>query len=122
MLDGHRILFDFQASVEEGIPGPESLLSLNLFRIYKEGLTNVIKHSRATEVKITLTIIQNQLALSIHDDGKGFDRVTERGKGIHNMKTRAKELGGDLEILADKGTHLLLKVPLPIKYPALGMD
>jgi signal transduction histidine kinase len=122
MLNEHHLSFNLRTRIEESIQRLESLLVLNVFRIFKEGLVNVIKHSRAKGVNIDLEVTKDQISLSIKDDGIGMSEVKGAGRGIQNMKSRAKELGGNLELISDHGTLLRLTIPLPIKYPEPGMD
>lgn len=71
----------------------------NLFLIYKEILNNIVKHSKATKVIISLEEKSNYIYLSIMDDGIGFDETeVVLGDGIKNLKQRAKAINGLLEI------------------------
>ena len=63
-----------------------------------------------------ITHIENNLfCLSIADNGKGFTENTNQntGNGIRNMKARAKEMGGNLEVINKKGTTIKLTLELP---------
>jgi PAS domain S-box-containing protein len=89
-----------------------------VFRIVQEALTNVFRHSGARKVSITLTQRDDQIVVTVLDDGKGIDqRVAELrpesvGVGIGGMKQRAKEFGGELRLTnADPGTLLELVIP-----------
>jgi len=89
-----------------------------VFRIVQEALTNVFRHSGARKVSITLTRRDDQIVVTVLDDGKGIDkRVAELrpesvGVGIGGMKQRAKEFGGELRLTnADPGTLLELVIP-----------
>ena len=115
-LDPHDIKFKSQSNVEEEMIPCDSLVFLILFRIYKEGLANVIKHAKATEVLTTLSVSGNGLELVIHDNGSGIPVDHRNGRGLFNMTERARELGGSLKVEADSGTTLTLEVPLPVNY------
>jgi signal transduction histidine kinase/streptogramin lyase len=82
----------------------------NLYLIYKEGLTNIAKHSGATEVRIELRIEGDRLILELADNGAGFDPASSNGgNGLRNMKDRSALLGGNLEITSTgEGTTLRL--------------
>lgn len=122
LIEAHGMLFNMTTSIKDIVTKPSSLLSLNLFRIYKEGLTNVIKHSGAKNVDIVLDINPERLMLSVKDDGVGLGAEKGKGKGISNMKARAKEIGGKLEITSNNGTCLNLEIPIPLKYLMDGME
>ena len=73
----------------------------NIFLIYKEAIHNIIKYAEATEVNISLKKSVNKLQLIIVDNGKGFDVNENRaynGNGLKNMKARADEINGKINI------------------------
>lgn len=92
-------------------------VSTNIFRIFQEALTNIIRHSSATEINILLEKKEHDLLLIITDNGKGFD-VSKLGHnksyGLVGMKERASILNGQVVIESEKlkGTTITLKVPL----------
>jgi signal transduction histidine kinase len=88
-----------------------------LFHICQEALANVAKHARASKVTIQLWKAPERLLLEISDDGYGFDlRSMEMklGHGLSNMQTRARRVGGDVEITSEagSGTTVLAWVPV----------
>lgn len=94
-----------------------SNLVLNLFRIAQEAIQNIIKHSDASV--ITISIIcqkENNLLLAIGDDGKGFnpDHQKYDSFGLDNMEYRAMEIGAilDLNSAIGKGTVLEIRLNL----------
>jgi PAS domain S-box-containing protein len=91
--------------------------STTLFRILQETLTNVARHSEATEVVVTLDRDENHLALEIRDNGKGISQTEisgHRSLGLLGMRERAQRLGGDLTISGapGKGTIVTARIPL----------
>ncbi|HZU86931.1 MAG TPA: GAF domain-containing sensor histidine kinase, partial [Anaerolineaceae bacterium] len=88
-----------------------------LFHICQEGLANISKHARARNVEVALWATNGRALLEIHDDGRGFELDQARlnlGHGLSNMATRARNVGGDLEITSEigEGTTILVWVPL----------
>jgi len=86
----------------------------NLLRICQEALTNVLRHSKATTIIITITFEIAKLTLSISDNGIGFAGGEARyGFGINNMRERAAAIGGTLSFnaSAESGTNILVGVP-----------
>jgi len=81
-------------------------VTLCLFRVVQEGLTNAIKHSGAREIFVNLADNGNGLALTIVDDGSGFDVDTRYGKGLGliSMKERLEAVGGSLAIQSAPGS------------------
>jgi two-component sensor histidine kinase len=85
----------------------------NIFLTVKEALHNVVKHSQATEVKLTINF-NHQLFIKLTDNGTGFDKNNIRtfSNGLSNMESRVKEIGGKFELDSKKGTMISLSVPL----------
>jgi PAS domain S-box-containing protein len=88
-----------------------------VFRVFQEASANVIRHSKATEVYISLRVDEGQLILEIKDNGRGIteDELTGTGSiGILGMRERALALGGEINIAGEsgKGTTLNLKIPI----------
>ena len=85
----------------------------NIFLTIKEALHNVVKHSQATEVKLSINVDHN-LLIKLRDNGVGFDKNNIRSfsNGLTNMETRVKEIGGKIEISNKNGTVINLLVPL----------
>ncbi len=86
----------------------------NIYLSVKEALHNVIKHARASWVSVHFKV-NDKLVIAIQDDGVGFERenTLDDGNGLSNMKKRMSEIGGDLEIIQDHGTCIVLTAPLP---------
>ena len=82
----------------------------------QEALTNVVRHSGATEVRLGVRLIGGRLRLSIADNGGGLasDVTKEGSDGLVNMRARLKKMGGRFEIASKpgRGTTLRFYVPL----------
>ncbi|MGC9357031.1 MAG: HAMP domain-containing sensor histidine kinase [Anaerolineae bacterium] len=76
-----------------------------LYRVAQEALHNVARHSRATRVDVHLRCIPEQVALTIEDNGVGFDtEQADRGLGLTNMQERMLKIGGRLKVESERGT------------------
>ncbi len=98
-------------------------VAIRLFRIVQEALTNVARHASAREVQVTLSEQAAQWALSISDDGDGFDpNTTARGLGLLGMQERIDGLGGTLTLdtAPGHGTALHFSWPAPAAQPRSG--
>jgi len=87
----------------------------HLYLIFKEALTNIVRHARCTEAKLSLRVENRYLIAEIRDNGCGFDPTSgSRGHGLENMRLRAAELKGRLQIESEpgRGTRLTLIAPL----------
>jgi signal transduction histidine kinase/ligand-binding sensor domain-containing protein len=85
----------------------------NIYLTMKEALHNIVKHARAEKVTLTIHIDQN-LIIGIEDDGVGFDGLHIRpfSNGMTNMRKRMNDISGDLEIIQNRGTLVILSAPL----------
>jgi signal transduction histidine kinase len=94
---------------------------MHILQIIKEALNNIRKHAVAKKAKISLVIQQEQLRVTIEDDGKGFDCVdceqiaqgNSTGFGLKIMEERAEAIGAQLRITSvlGKGTRVVLIMP-----------
>lgn len=82
----------------------------NIYLVFKEALNNALKYSAAGNIWITIDKKATHLHLLIRDDGKGFDTGnSNKGNGLKNMQTRAKEIGAVIKIESgDNGTSVFL--------------
>jgi len=93
----------------------------NLYRIAQEALTNIRRHAKASEVKVLLHCTDDQLEMSVEDNGRGFvlQEALERAHlekrfGLLGMQERAYLMGGSLETETAPGRGTTLKVVLPL--------
>ena len=101
----------------EGDPPEVSVgIATGLYRVVQESLANILKHARASEVNVTLGFGGGAVRLVVRDDGTGFDADgAGRGYGLENMRQRAEELGGSLEISSEPGAGTSVSVSLPTR-------
>jgi signal transduction histidine kinase len=89
--------------------------SLQLLRVAQEALTNVVKHAGASEVDVRLRLVDGELELEVRDNGIGAAGVSEdsSGRGLTNMRTRASQMGGHVDVHGGSGgTRVTVHVPL----------
>jgi signal transduction histidine kinase len=105
---------EFELAIEEGLSSNLQLGSLegvNCFRIAQEALNNALKHAGATKIEIFLTKETNdQISISIKDNGKGISEERILGNGLSNMKTRAERIGKELMVKSEKGKGTCISV------------
>ena len=89
--------------------------NLNIFRIVQEQLNNIIKHAKASAVRIGYSKNEVAIILTISDDGSGFDTTKKNtGIGIINIKSRAKFFKGSADFLSKPGKGCTLTVTFPV--------
>jgi two-component sensor histidine kinase len=86
----------------------------NVYLIFKEAVNNVVKHSQAAHVEISLQKENNLFIMMIKDDGKGIDRNNHSsGQGLSNMEMRAQRLKAAIAIVSENyGVMVMLRAPL----------
>jgi signal transduction histidine kinase len=95
---------------------------IHVYRIVQEAVTNVVKHSAATEAAVVIKKKPGVVSLSIRDNGKGFDPAKpssqphDLGYGLNGIAERVRILGGTLTIDSrpGQGSSLSVEVPLPV--------
>jgi len=121
-----QLLEEMDIAVEWSFPKvwqrePTALQCLTLIRVVEESLTNIIKHSQATKVSVSMAYTQpHQLTLKIQDNGVGFnpEMVQKNGMsiGMRSMKMRIERMGGMLDIQSMKGdtcVHVVMELYQP---------
>lgn len=104
-----------ELNIEDNLNGLSVEEQKALYRVCCEGVANGIKHGGATHMSINFTHDQDQLMLSIEDNGGGFDYrkvITDRkfGLGIKNMKQLVEQMHGDIDIDARPGVGTTIYV------------
>ena len=96
---------------------------INLFRIIQEAVSNIVRHSEATNATIDVRTDHSDLSVMIVDDGKGFDLEMREaaaggrlGFGLSGMAERARLLGGALTISSRPGAGTTLDLRIPINH------
>jgi signal transduction histidine kinase len=92
-------------------------VSIGIYRVCQEALSNVVKHSGATTVDVHLFAAADQIHLEVTDNGSGLilSEDTKPAFGLTKMHERARNLQGSLDISSSpaRGTTVLLSLPLP---------
>src|SRR6266404_1850775 len=115
LFTARKIEFTFSAPGEEQALKIGADLRRQVFLIFKEAVNNIARHSAATEAQIEMRIENRSLTIKVADNGSGLDPADmNEGHGLASMRTRAKELDGELQITSNdgRGTTILLTVPL----------
>jgi signal transduction histidine kinase len=93
--------------------------SRHILRILQEAFSNILKHTRANEIRVPTGARDDRVWVSITDNGPGFDLEEARpearprgGRSLTNQQRRAAELGGEVSLESPaSGTRLLLLLP-----------
>jgi len=101
----------------------------HLFLIFKEALTNIVRHAGSKNVRLRIKTTREQLRAEICDDGSGLipssgsgvSRNGREGHGLENMRARAKQIGGRLDIDSTPGEGTRLTLTMPINEGHMNM-
>jgi signal transduction histidine kinase len=101
------------------LPWLDPSSALHILRIVQESVANVLRHTRATEIRVGTAVHGEGVQVTITDNGQGFDVQKAfgegSGKGLHNQKRRAQMLGGTVEWdSGPEGTRFTLWLPLEL--------
>ena len=103
---------------EDGYELQPLALEKELFRIAQEALNNAVKHSDASHISVSLAMSDGRAAITVEDDGVGFDPsdplIRARHLGMTSMEERAEALGGEVSIESERGRGTSVRVEVPI--------
>jgi signal transduction histidine kinase len=98
----------------EAVPLPRGI-DLSAYRIVQEGLTNAIKHARASQAEVTLRYGPQDLRIEVRDDGRGNGAGDGQGHGLVGIRERVKIYGGEMETRTAPGGGFVLSTRLPLR-------
>ena len=115
LLDSLDIDIGYREIHSSNMPRLNTHIRFNLFNIFKEAMTNIIKHSMAKNVMVDISHNEKVFEMKITDDGVGFnpEKNTNGAFGLRNMKKRAEEMGGILNIFTKEGKGTEINLILP---------
>ncbi len=91
-----------------------------IYRVVQEALNNAARHAKPSSIRVEVRREEQQVRVTIQDDGIGFDPSRERGMGILGMEERVKKLGGVFRIDSKKGGGSIVSLLLPLARSAAG--
>ncbi|MGB0370084.1 MAG: sensor histidine kinase [Opitutales bacterium] len=112
-----RVLVGMEVNLQRDAKFPKSIIPLSakrhLLMLFKEIVHNCARHSKATEVHLSIRIEEDEFVIDFRDNGVGFDKETVSGGwGVASMHQRAEELGGSLVLNTGpkQGTQIILRL------------
>lgn len=97
----------------------DNAAAVHLYRIAQEAVNNAVKHARANNITITLATENNQVLLTIQDDGCGLPKIKPKsnGMGLRVMNYRASMIGATVTVDSPSGCGTIVKCVMPNKAP-----
>ena len=120
LADDFNSIAGFRPTVSiAGIPCRfEGEAEMAAYRIVQECFNNILRHSEATDAEVALRFEEDQITVTVRDNGKGFslepDKSTDEKRfGLLGMKERARSVGGELSLTSasDQGTAVVATIP-----------
>jgi len=119
---------DFSVSGEEQFMGEQK--SIFIFRMFQESINNILKHSRATHIIVSIVYsIDNIFVLKVQDNGVGFNPENKQsqvssssGLGLKSLKNRARLIGANVSIQSETGKGSEITIELPLEPENMLID
>jgi signal transduction histidine kinase len=114
---GRKLTSDSGVQLDAKLEGQSYALpeqcEANLMRIAQEALTNAVRHSGTQRIGIRLAYRTGSVELEVGDSGRGMTGAEPSGFGVDGMRARARQIGGEIQILSDpgRGTRIIVTVP-----------
>lgn len=106
-------ILQIQLQCDETLPQTDAVTALILYRIIQELVQNIVKHAGATQAGIHILQYEDKLAITIEDNGKGFDPAAAQGGiGLNNVRHRVNALQGEVNISASPGRGTTIHIEL----------
>jgi signal transduction histidine kinase len=109
--EAHPITLRFRSNIglEDFIVNKE--IQYNILLCVKESINNALKYAKSNQILTTFSISNQQLLITIEDDGIGFDfekAMSKDGNGLKNIEQRMKSIGGQFRVMNKNGTTISL--------------
>ena len=106
-----------EVEIDETLNDLRDVYGIILYRVLQEALTNIAKHAQASHVWVELGVENDQIRLTVQDNGIGLERgkSVSPGIGILGMKERVSLVGGELGVRSGKNGGTILEASLPLK-------
>jgi signal transduction histidine kinase len=97
----------------DAFPLPRGI-DLSAYRIVQEGLTNALKHARASDADVTVRYRLDELEIEVRDDGAGGSANDSLGHGLVGIRERVKIYGGEMTAGSENGDGFVVRARLPL--------
>jgi signal transduction histidine kinase len=109
-------LFEVEFESEQNIYSIDPEKEIIVYRMCQEIFNNIIKHSKASKIKVSIYPHEDSVIFNISDNGQGFKPSDKRGAGagLNNLRERSRLIGAEVSITSQdqKGTSVIINVPV----------
>jgi two-component system, NarL family, sensor histidine kinase UhpB len=103
---------DVVFEIDPALEAVDGVVSQTVYRVLQEGITNVLRHAEANQMRLMATISDGQVLVEISDNGVGMAADAAFGRGLTGMRERVRALGGTFELSRSDGrTHVRCSLP-----------
>ena len=124
-IEEYKSRYGIQAQFDQPerlLPRFEPGIGMTVLRIVQEALTNVVRHAQATQVQVSIRLVDNRIQLAIQDNGVGMANEQGIGRpdshGLKIMRERAEAVGGNMKVSSSPGTGTRIEASIPIQSGA----
>ena len=89
--------------IDPALDAIDAVVSQTVYRVMQEGITNVLRHAQATEMRLKATVPDGKVVVEISDNGVGMPADVVMGRGLTGMRERVRALGGTFELFRGDG-------------------
>jgi signal transduction histidine kinase len=121
-LEEYKSRYDIQAELhgpQNPLPRFEPGIAMTVLRIVQEALTNVVRHAQATQVQVSIRLVEDRIQLAIQDNGIGIGNEQGSSRpdshGLKIMRERAEAVGGTLKVSSSPGKGTRIEASIPIQ-------
>jgi len=115
-------------SIQNELPHVEMSAEIrhNLFLAFEESLNNILKHSGASRIRVQISANQGKLMITVHDNGRGFQQVSQNGShegnGLGNMRQHLGDAGGECSILSSVGQGTTVSLGVSLSFAKIRIS
>jgi two-component system sensor histidine kinase UhpB len=103
---------DVTFEIDPALDAIDAVVSQTVYRVMQEGITNVLRHAQATEMRLKAIVPDNKVVVEISDNGVGMPADVVMGRGLTGMRERIRALGGTFELTRGDGqTRIRCSLP-----------
>jgi two-component system sensor histidine kinase UhpB len=103
---------DVVFEIDPALEAVDGVVSQTVYRVLQEGMTNVLRHAQANQMRLAATVLDGQVLVEISDNGVGMAADADFGRGLTGMRERVRALGGTFELSRSDGrTYVRCSLP-----------
>jgi PAS domain S-box-containing protein len=128
-IESYQARYGIEVQLAQGqimLPRLEPGIAMTVLRIVQEALMNVVRHAQATQVYVSIQLVDHRIHLTVQDDGVGIGEAHRAGRpnshGLKIMRERAEAVGGSVNIEPAVGKGTRVEASIPIHSDAIGME